>query len=154
MFMNSITLPTHFRVKFPNRRALRTITCTSLPPSICAFKTNCLILTAVKNVLIFLGHPPKTCSVANILSFDFLVRKSVYDILWIFWKKDLYWTMQLPSPTFHATIWWTSTYISDCLAEKSTQIKRTAFLSTAASFYADRATYISSNECELPYLFD
>ena len=31
-------------------------------------------------------------------------------------------------------------YLSDCLAEKSTQIK-TAFLSTAASFYADRATY-------------
>ena len=31
-------------------------------------------------------------------------------------------------------------YLSDCLAEKSTQIKA-AFLSTAASFYADRATY-------------
>ena len=44
-------------------------------------------------------------------------------------------------PTFHATIWWTSTYLSDCLAEKSTQIKRTAFLNTAASFYADRATW-------------
>ena len=104
-----------------------------------AFKTNCLILTAVKNALIFLGHPPTTGSVANILSFDSLVRKSVYDILWTFWKNIR--IGQCSHPTFHATIWWTSTYLSDCLAEKSTQIKRTAFLNTAASFYADRATW-------------
>ena len=150
MFMKSITLPTHFRVKFSNRQALRTITCASLLPSICAFKANCFILTAVKNVLIFLGHPPKTGSVANILSFDFLVRKSVYDILWIFWKKLSALDNAL---TLLFTLQWTSTHLSDCLAEKSTQIK-TAFLSTAPSFYADRATYISSNECESPYLFD
>ena len=56
----------------------------------------CLIVTVVNNVLIFLGHPPTTGSVANTLSFDFLVWKSVYDILWIFWKKDSHWTMQLP----------------------------------------------------------
>ena len=55
--------------------------------------------------------------------------------------------------TFHATMDIYLLYLSDCLAEKSTQIK-TAFLSTAPSFYADRATYISSNECESPYLFD
>ena len=107
MLMKSITLPTHFRVKFSNRQALRTITWASLLPSICAFKTNSLILTAVKNVLIFLGHPPKTGSVANILSFDFLVRKSVYDILWIFWEK----ISALDNAfTLLFTLQWTSTY--------------------------------------------
>ena len=39
------------------------------------------------NFLSFSGHPPKTGSVANFLSVDFYVRKSVYDILWIIIPK-------------------------------------------------------------------
>ena len=74
-----------------------------LPPN-----DHCLIVTALKksfNFLSFSGHPPKTGSFANFLSFDFFVRKSVYDILRIIIleKKGSSHIGQCNYPTFDAT---------------------------------------------------
>ena len=75
-----------------------------LPPN-----DSCLIVTALKsfNFLSFSGHLPKTGSVANFLSFDFFVRNSIYDILWIIILKKKRiepYIGQCNYPTFDATI--------------------------------------------------
>ena len=95
-----------------------------LPPN-----DSCLIVTALKsfNFLSFSGHLPKTGSVANFLSFDFFVRKSVYDILRIIIleKKDLA-TLDNAITLLFTLQFNRHLLLHDCLAEKNTQNK-TAF---------------------------
>ena len=96
-----------------------------LPPN-----DNCLIVTALKsfNFLSFSGHLPKTGSVANFLSFDFFVRNSIYDILWIIILKKKGSSHILDNAiTLLLTLQFNRhLLLHDCLAEKNTQNK-TAF---------------------------
>ena len=90
MFLNSETLPTHFRVN-SNRRKRYPLTSRHISSLYLPLNDmqvlDCHCSWKSLNILSFSGHPPKTGSVANFLSFDFFVRDSVNDILWIIIPK-------------------------------------------------------------------
>ena len=118
MFLNSETLPTHFRVN-SNRRKRYPLTSRHISSLYLPLNDmqvlDCHCSWKSLNILSFSEHPPQTGSVANFLSVDVFVRKSVYDILWITIRKKKkriwpYWIMQLPY--FGPYNLWTSTSAS------------------------------------------
>ena len=159
MFINNETLPTYFRVKTPNRREHCRITCPTFLPFICLQMTiawSSLLLKMIIYIFSFSGHPPKTGSVANFLSFDFFVRNSIYDILWIIIleKKGSSHIGQCNYPTFDATIYrlidiffWMTTFLQDYRLSAWLSFWKTTLLRRT---HKTRQVFkVRSNECEL-----